>query len=224
MKSITIALSLILSTTLIMAQGTQSNQKSMEPKTNYTAIFGTLGLPTGDFAKVTGDNFGKAKTGFGIGILHVNEISPIVSFVIEGRFNYNSLDVSAMEEKINDSGISIDESGYKTFWGLGGFQINSVLKRGGRLYAKGLGGFVLGLTPRIELRDGGKSDVAFKVATAISFGFGIGCGYTIQDKILIEATYLSGKPEYTIKSEIENETYKTKMEHSIFSINLGFIF
>lgn len=103
MKSIAIAVSLLLSSSMLMAQGSESKLEPNEPKTRYSAVFGTLGLPTGDFAENTQDNFGKAKMGFGVGFLRVNQINSTVSFALEGRFIYNALDISALEDEISGS-------------------------------------------------------------------------------------------------------------------------
>lgn len=224
MKSFVTLATLLLSSSVLMAQGTQSKlEPEVESKEGYTAVFATVGIPSGDFAKETADNLGKAKIGFGLGISRVNQINPQLSSVFEARFNYNSLDISEAEGELSGSGVSIDESGYKTIWGLGGIQINSLMNSGGRIYVKGLGGVVFGLSPQVELSGDGESLVVFKGSTALSFGFGFGGGFTIKDKFLLELMYLHAKPEYTITSDVFDESVKTKMDHSILSISFGFL-
>lgn len=224
MKSLTTFAALFLSATILIAQGTQSNPEPAEFNSHCTAIFGTLGLPSGDFAKNSPDNLGKAKTGFGLGITKTTEINSRVSFIVEGRFIYNSLETSPIEEVIRGSGASIDESGYQTFWALLGFQFNSMLNSDSRVYIKGLGGFVYGISPKVEVSLGGETVEPIKSAYAANLGFGFGGGLVISDKILLDVTFLSGKPEYTIESEVIKETIKKKIEHSIFTINLGIVF
>ena len=191
-------------------------------------VYGTLSLPSGDFGDDKGNDAGLAKTGYGAGIEFNYPLgTPGLFWTSNAWLLINGFDMD--EDDIEDAyenmfafiGYDLEDfdsdiGSYMNIPLMSGLKWVTALSPTAELYAVGQAGINFAKFPSMEVSGSisdwsGEYDFDTKTKWSMtsSFGFCLGAGLVLNDKINIGLRYLNlGEPdaEGTIEVEIDNES------------------
>ncbi|MHA1380897.1 MAG: outer membrane beta-barrel protein [Candidatus Helarchaeota archaeon] len=191
--------------------------------TGYFGLYGSLSFPQGDFGDddVNDDDCGFAKTGFGVGAEFTLPLgSPGLGWITSATFILNGFDEDELEDYVDEG--KMDAGSWLNIPIMTGLRYESEVSPTMKIYGQGQVGLNLVKAPKIEFEYSyydyyedeyysGKSETEWDIAS--SFGFAIGGGIIINNKINIGLRYFSlGEPEIEGKIKSSGESDKTEWE------------
>lgn len=201
----------------------------------YFGLYGSLSIPQGDFgdddAASNNDgppDCGFAKTGFGLGAEFTLPLdSPGLGWITSANVILNGVDE---DELAGDDDVIIDAGSWLNVPIMTGLRYESEVSPTMKIFGQCQLGLNLVKAPKIELEeDSEKAEVEWDMAS--SFGFSIGGGIIINNKINIGLRYFSlGEPEiegkWKYSEESGEESGKVKWELPIsamlFTVGVNF--
>ncbi len=189
-----------------------SPANSQDAKNIFT-LYGHVAIPQGDFGDDTGLDAGYATTGYGGGFeLSIPSGSTNLFYLLSANIFFNSFDDTEIKASIRrmfpDLDVSIDAGSWMNIPIMAGLQYRTEINPTLKFIGSGKIGLNIVNGPTIEIS---AQDVTGEIVygSYTSFGFGIGGGILINEKICIGLTYLGlGEPEIEMEVSAQGETTK----------------
>jgi len=193
---------------IIMLFYSQANSQDAK---NIFSLYGHVAIPQGDFGDDTGQDAGLATTGFGGGIeLSIPTGSTNLYYLISANILFNSLDDTEIKAMVRQMfpglNVSVDVGSWMNIPIMAGLQYTAEINPTLKFTGSGKIGLNIVNGPVVEMNvEGVSAEIDYETST--SFGFGIGGGILINDRISIGLTYLGlDEPEINAKIKAQGQS------------------
>ncbi|TAK60776.1 MAG: hypothetical protein EPO24_06390, partial [Bacteroidetes bacterium] len=112
----------------------------------YVTLFGGASVPVGTFGEKY--SYGAAKMGVSVGLDFMFPFGREYEAGITAAYNYQPFDNENIQYRYGAADVR--SGGWSLIWGLTTFGFNSPFDESSSFYARGLLGFLIGVTPRQE--------------------------------------------------------------------------
>lgn len=164
-----------------------------------SSIFGGMSFPIKHFAATDSATGGFAKTGFSVGAEIISKFYFGSEIGLSGILSYHPFDkIAYLKSRPHlPTESPIEAVPWLLIWPLGSLGYSFSLNKNVRSYARGHGGVFYGIFPEITVVERG-TKFTQNMAIKITWGWGVGTGLIIFNKIDFGIRYLIANPEYDI--------------------------
>jgi hypothetical protein len=158
------------------------------------ALGAGLAQPVGDFGANSGENGGYAVTGYSLFGKASLRLAPSLRWLTSVTLTSHAIDEEAI---LLPQGATVDAGSWVLIWPMTGIQVES--QGGSSIVVSGSLqiGVLIGTSPDVNITI--NNQVARQPsASGASVAFSVAIGLVIHEWLLLEASYLSGSPEYEI--------------------------
>ncbi|MDI6765839.1 MAG: hypothetical protein QME52_03340 [Bacteroidota bacterium] len=167
-----------------------------------TCVFGGMSLPIGNFASTDSATGGFAKKGYAIGAEKISRFYFGSEIGLSGILCYHPYDkIALIKSQPHLPPESPIEAGpWLLIWPMGSLGYSFSLNQNVISYARGHGGVFYGIYPEITVVERG-TKFTQNMAIKFTWGWGIGCGLIIYEKIDFGVRFLAARPEYDLNTQ-----------------------